>query len=99
MVARVLRRWRIALLPIVLLCFLALTTAEAWHHDKGGVPDPQCALCQVAAHQPLDLEPPPPTLPVAFLLVLYVLTPWQPRARIFFRPLAAYHSRAPPQAS
>ncbi|MBS0316333.1 MAG: hypothetical protein JSR49_04315 [Proteobacteria bacterium] len=92
------RGWRHGLLAVVLLCFLALTCAEAWHHHRDDAPDPHCGLCQVAAHQPLDFQPPTPSLPAAFLRVIYVLSLWQPRIRLLSFPLASYHSRAPPQA-
>ncbi|WHZ11304.1 MAG: hypothetical protein OJF60_001743 [Burkholderiaceae bacterium] len=92
------RGWRSTLLAAVLLCFLLLTCAEVWHHDRGNAPDPHCGLCQVAAHQPLDFQLPTPSLPVTFLRVIYVLSLWQPQIGWVSFPLAAYRSRAPPQA-
>jgi hypothetical protein len=95
---RAMRCWRTGLLAVVLLCFLLLVSAEAWHHHRDSARDSHCGLCQVAAHQPLDFEPPTYCLPVTFLRLVHVLSVWQPRIRFVSSPLAGYRSRAPPQA-
>lgn len=95
---RLWQRWRLGLLVAVLLCFVGLVTAEACHHHDEVALEQQCALCQAAAHQPLDVSPPTPGLIAAALIILYHLIRWQPRVRIASLGCAPYRSRAPPPA-
>lgn len=90
------RTWHLWILGWVFCAVLGLQLIESSHHHDSLALQEACALCQVAAHQPLDTAPPslPPVAAVLFLLFIL------PGARLFFlhgpNRTCAYHSRAPP---
>ena len=91
-----LRAWHLWILGWVLCAVLGLQLIESSHHHDSVALQEACALCQVAAHQPLDTAPPLVSLVAAVLFLLFILL----RDRLIFlvgqsRP-APYHSRAPP---
>jgi len=96
---RMARGWRLGLLAVVLLSFLALVSAEAWHRHDANVPEPQCALCQIAVHQPLDMQLSLGGLPLVLPHLLFVVDNWPSLTQIVSVEAAtAYRSRAPPEA-
>ena len=92
------RGLRTLLVSLLLLCFVGLLAAEAFHHHKKLAEENQCSLCQVAAHQPFKATPPPAALIAVWVVLLYHITHWWVSAWIASNPRATYRSRAPPPA-
>lgn len=80
----------------MIVAFLGIQVIEWTHHHKSAASEEACAVCQVLAHQPLDLAPPAAAPVVAVLFLLFVLTRSQPAFRIAKALCASYNSRAPP---
>lgn len=91
-----LRTWHLWILGWVLSAVLGLQLIESSHHHDSLARQEACALCQVAAHQPLDTASPSLPPVVAVLFLLFILPGVRPLFLLGPRRSCAYRSRAPP---
>lgn len=92
------QNWRLALLLVLLACFVGLVAAEAFHrHDSVAAGD-ACVLCQAAAHPPLDATLSGSELAPPLLVALYFIARLRERIRFASPSRVLYRSRAPPLA-
>jgi hypothetical protein len=90
------RTWRGWILGCVLLAVIGIQIIESTHHHESTALQDKCAVCQFAAHQPIDLLPAIPT-PMAAALILLFILPYRWHAAALAEPdCICYDSRAPP---
>ncbi len=87
------RRW---ILGWAIIALLGLQIIESSHHHTSAALDEACSLCQVAAHQLLDLAPPAISSLLAVLILLFIRPRWRLTLRVASTRRTSYHSRAPP---
>ena len=90
------QKWRLLILSLACFALLGLQIIEATHHHDTAAPENACGICQLAAHQVLDLTLPGAALAPPTLLLLFVLPVLILRCRAVPAPRLAYDSRAPP---
>jgi len=86
--------------PLIAVCavlaFILLQVIESTHHHKSEAAQDACAVCQVIAHQPIELIPAIAAPIAALLFLLFTLLQSKPVFLLLQADQAAYHSRAPP---
>jgi hypothetical protein len=91
------RNLRLLIAVCVAVAFITLQMIESTHHHKSEAAHDACAVCQVIAHQPIDLSFAIVAPIGALLFFLFALFQSKPVFLILQADQAYYHSRAPPE--
>jgi hypothetical protein len=88
--------WRNWIIQFALLLLLALHSVGLLHHHATAEEHDACVACQVADHQALDLPDAGLGLSFSVLALLFLVSPWHPRAARCSKLFNRARSRAPP---
>jgi len=89
-------RWQGWILGCMFLAFVGIQMVESTHHHESEALQEACAICQMVAHQPLDLSPPTIASMVVVLFLVFIIASPQETFQITDSRYTSYASRAPP---